>query len=90
MKPKDLLEIEKMFDDAVKCMNDPKKKPNEFYAAMTVAFTRIPILIKAIRDKDKEIEKLEDIESDLNNTTGFMQSFIDDLNIDIKKLRDAK
>ena len=51
MDEKELKAIEVIYDNAAAVMRIPDVPLHEFYAVMTLAYKRIPALIKAIRDK---------------------------------------
>ena len=61
MDEKELEEIEVIYDNAAAVMKIPDVPLHEFYAAMTLAYKRIPALIQAIRDRDKNAEILRDV-----------------------------
>ena len=59
MDEKELEEIKARFNDAHAGITNPKLDLVELVSLMTIASSRIPALIQAIRDRDKKIATLE-------------------------------
>lgn len=68
MREEQLKEIEDRWDEADAGITKPNLDLVELVTLMTIASSRIPALIQAIRDRDEEIEALKLICQDNDET----------------------